>query len=105
MACRRPALQLKSRVALTLRPVCGLTTTEIARAFLDQEVTMGQRLSRAKAKIAGAGIAFAVPTIEHWPGRLDAAQTASYGRAIAMSLGQAEVLFLKKRLASLGAAP
>jgi RNA polymerase sigma factor (sigma-70 family) len=77
-ACCHPALELKSRVALTLRTVCGLTTTEIARAFLDQEATMGQRLSRAKAKIAGAGISFEVPTIEHWPGRLDAVLTTVY---------------------------
>ena len=77
-ACCHPALELKSRVALTLRTVCGLTTTEIARAFLDQEATMGQRLSRAKAKIAGAGIAFEVPAAEHWPRRLDAVLTTIY---------------------------
>jgi RNA polymerase sigma-70 factor (ECF subfamily) len=77
-ACCHPALELKSRVALTLRTVCGLTTTEIARAFLDQEATMGQRLSRAKTKIAGAGIAFEVPAAEHWPGRLDAVLTTVY---------------------------
>lgn len=77
-ACCHPALELKSRVALTLRTVCGLTTTEIARAFLDQETTMGQRLSRAKAKIAAAGIGFEVPTSEHWAGRLDAALTTIY---------------------------
>jgi RNA polymerase sigma factor (sigma-70 family) len=77
-ACCHPALELKSRVALTLRTVCGLTTTEIARAFLDQEATMGQRLSRAKAKIAAAGIGFEVPSAEHWPGRLDAVLTTIY---------------------------
>lgn len=77
-ACCHPALELKSRVALTLRTVCGLTTTEIARAFLDQEATMGQRLSRAKAKIAGARIAFEVPAAEHWPARLDAVLTTIY---------------------------
>jgi RNA polymerase sigma factor (sigma-70 family) len=76
--CCHPALELKSRVALTLRTVCGLTTGEIARAFLDQEATMGQRLSRAKAKIAGAGIAFEVPAAQHWPGRLDAVLTTLY---------------------------
>ena len=77
-ACCHPALELKSRVALTLRTVCGLTTIEIARAFLDQETTMGQRLSRAKAKIAGAGIAFEVPGAEYWPARLDAVLTTLY---------------------------
>ncbi len=77
-ACCHPALEPKSRVALTLRTVCGLTTPEIARAFLDQETTMGQRLSRSKAKIAAAGIAFEVPTEEHWPARLDAVLTAIY---------------------------
>ncbi len=77
-ACCHPALELKSRVALTLRTVCGLTTTEIARAFLDQEATMGQRLSRAKTKIAGAGIAFEVPGADHWPARLDAVLTTIY---------------------------
>ncbi len=76
--CCHPALELKSRVALTLRTVCGLSTTEIARAFLDHEPTMGQRISRAKAKIAGAGISFFVPTAEHWPARLDAVLTTIY---------------------------
>ncbi len=60
-ACCHPALEPKSRIALTLRSVCGLTTPEIARAFLDAEPTMGQRISRAKAKIAAAAIPFAVP--------------------------------------------
>ena len=50
--CCHPALELKSRIALTLRTLGGLTTVEIARAFLDNETTLGQRLSRAKAKIA-----------------------------------------------------
>ncbi len=76
--CCHPALELKSRVALTLRTVCGLSTTEIARAFLDQEPTMGQRISRAKAKIAAAGISFVVPDAEHWPARLDAVLTTIY---------------------------
>ena len=77
-ACCHPALEPKSRVALTLRTVCGLTTPEIARAFLDAEPTMGQRISRAKAKIAGAGIPFAVPEAEHWPARLDTVLTTLY---------------------------
>lgn len=77
-ACCHPALEMKSRVALTLRSVCGLTTSEIARGFLDQETTMGQRLSRAKTKIAGAGIRFEIPEAEHWPARLDAVLTTIY---------------------------
>jgi predicted RNA polymerase sigma factor len=77
-ACCHPALEPKSRVALTLRTVCGLTTPEIARAFLDAEPTMGQRISRAKAKIAAAGIPFAVPEAEHWPARLEAVLTTIY---------------------------
>lgn len=77
-ACCHPALEMKSRVALTLRTVCGLTTGEIAAVFLDQEPTMGQRLSRAKAKIEAAGIGFEVPDAEHWPARLDAVLTTIY---------------------------
>jgi RNA polymerase sigma factor (sigma-70 family) len=77
-ACCHPALEAKSRVALTLRSVCGLTTPEIARAFLDAEPTMGQRLSRAKAKIAAAGIPFEVPDPEVWPARLDTVLTSVY---------------------------
>lgn len=77
-ACCHPALDAKSRVALTLRSVCGLTTPEIARAFLDNDTTMGQRLSRAKAKIAAAGIPFAVPDVALWPARLDAVLTTIY---------------------------
>lgn len=77
-ACCHPALEPKSRVALTLRTVCGLTTAEIARAFLDAEPTMGQRLSRAKAKIARAGIPFAIPGPDLWAERLDTVLTAIY---------------------------
>jgi RNA polymerase sigma factor (sigma-70 family) len=76
--CCHPALEQKSQVALTLRTVCGLTTTDIARAFLDAEPTMGQRLSRAKAKIAAAGIPFAVPGPEEWDARLQAVLTVIY---------------------------
>ena len=77
-ACCHPALEMKSRVALTLRTVCGVTTAEIARAFLDAEPTMGQRLSRAKAKITAAGIPFELPEAEQWPARLDAVLTTIY---------------------------
>lgn len=77
-ACCHPALEPKSRVALTLRTVCGLTTPEIARAFLDAEPTMGQRISRAKSKIAAAGIPFAVPEADQWPARLETVLTTIY---------------------------
>ncbi|MGL6211840.1 MAG: RNA polymerase sigma factor, partial [Paracoccaceae bacterium] len=76
--CCHPALDPKSRVALTLRTLGGLNTTEIARAFLDTEPTMGQRLSRAKAKIAAAGIPFAVPGPEDWAERLQSVLTVVY---------------------------
>lgn len=76
--CCHPALEEKSRVALTLRTVCGLTTEEIARMFLDTASTMGQRLSRAKSKIALAGIPFAVPGPEEWDDRLRTVLTTIY---------------------------
>jgi predicted RNA polymerase sigma factor len=76
--CCHPALEQKSQVALTLRTVCGLTTTDIAHAFLDNEPTMGQRLSRAKSKIAAAGIPFRVPGPEEWDERLLAVLTVAY---------------------------
>jgi RNA polymerase sigma-70 factor (ECF subfamily) len=76
--CCHPALDPKSRVALTLRTLGGLTTSEIARAFLDRETTMGQRLSRARAKITAAGIPFAVPGPEAWAARLDSVLTVIY---------------------------
>jgi len=76
--CCHPALDPKSRVALTLRSIAGLTTPEIARAFLDAEPTMGQRLSRAKAKIAAAGIPYAVPNPEDWPERLQSVLAVIY---------------------------
>jgi RNA polymerase sigma factor (sigma-70 family) len=76
--CCHPALEPKSRIALTLRTLGGLTTTEIARAFLDTETTMGQRLSRAKSKIANAGIPYAVPGPEEWVERLHSVLTVIY---------------------------
>ena len=69
-ACCHPALDRKSSVALTLRSIAGLSTPAIARAFLDNDSTMGQRITRAKAKIAAAGIPFAIPEAPEWPDRL-----------------------------------
>jgi RNA polymerase sigma factor (sigma-70 family) len=76
--CCHPALDQKSRVALTLRTLGGLSTADIARAFLDNEPAMGQRLSRAKAKIAAAGIPYAVPGPEDWAERLDSVLAVTY---------------------------
>ena len=68
--CCHPALAMESRVALTLRMVAGLTVPEIARAFLVQEATMGQRITRAKAKIKAARIPYRVPSAEDLPARV-----------------------------------
>lgn len=76
--CCHPALEPKTRVALTLRTVCGLTTAQVAAVFLDPEPTMGQRLTRAKTKIAAAGIPFVIPGPEAWDDRLNAVLNVVY---------------------------
>jgi RNA polymerase sigma-70 factor (ECF subfamily) len=68
--CCHPALAMETRVALTLRMVGGLTVPEIARAFLVPETTIGQRITRAKAKIKAARIPYRVPSAEDLPARI-----------------------------------
>ncbi|WP_228812445.1 sigma-70 family RNA polymerase sigma factor [Nocardia otitidiscaviarum] len=73
--CCHPALSIEAQVALTLRLVCGLTTAEVARAFLVGESTMAARITRAKKKIAAARIPYRVPAPAELPERIDAVLT------------------------------
>jgi RNA polymerase sigma factor (sigma-70 family) len=76
--CCHPSLSRPSAIALTLRAVAGLTTTEIARAFFVPEATMAQRVSRAKRTIKSSGIGFALPSREEWNERLAAVLAVLY---------------------------
>jgi len=110
--CCHPALALDARVALTLRTLGGLTTPEIARAFLVPEPTLAQRLVRAKRKIRDAGIPYRVPPAHLLPERLDGVlrvlylvfnegHTASTGDALVRRELCAEAIRLTRILASL----
>jgi RNA polymerase sigma-70 factor (ECF subfamily) len=73
--CCHPAIGTDAQVALTLRLLCGLTTAEVARAFLVSEATMAARITRAKKKISLARIPYRVPPVEELPSRIDAVLT------------------------------
>ncbi len=109
--CCHPAIAAEARAALTLRLVCGLSAAEIAAAFLVPEPTLLQRLTRAKRKIAAAGVPFTVPGPADWAERLEAVLVTldiAYARAHADAAGAgrhagfaSEILALTATLAAL----
>jgi RNA polymerase sigma-70 factor (ECF subfamily) len=110
--CCHPALAPEARIALTLREVCGLTTDEIARAFLTTPPTLAQRIVRAKAKIRDARIPYQVPSAADLPERLDAVlhvvylvfnegYTASSGESLARPELSGEAIRLGRLLCQL----
>jgi RNA polymerase sigma-70 factor (ECF subfamily) len=109
--CCHPAIAADARIALTLRLVCGLSTAEIADAFLVSEPTIAQRLVRAKRKIADAAVPFEIPAKEAWAERLDSVLSTlevAYGSAHADAAGTGphagyatEILELTRVLAEL----
>jgi RNA polymerase sigma-70 factor (ECF subfamily) len=114
--CCHPALAPEARVALTLREVCGLTTEEIARAFLMTAPTLAQRIVRAKAKIRHARISYEVPSPEELPDRLDtvlqvvylvfsAGYSASSGASLTRADLSAEAIRLGRLLLELSPEP
>jgi RNA polymerase sigma-70 factor (ECF subfamily) len=105
--CCHPALAMEARVALTLTVVAGLSTADVARMFLVPEPTMGQRLLRAKRRIANAGVPYRVPDAADLPERLDGvlavvylAFTQGYAGAAAPELAE-EAIRLGRLLADL----
>jgi len=109
--CCHPAIAPDARAALTVRTVCGLSTGEIAHAFLTSEATLAQRLVRAKRKIAEAGVPFEIPGPNLWSERLDAVLSTlevAYSKAHEDAAGAgphaayaAEMLNLSQMLAEL----
>ncbi len=110
--CCHPALPPETRVALTLREVCGLTTEEIAHAFLTVPSTLAQRIVRAKAKIRNARIPYQVPSPPELPNRLDTVlqviylifnegYSASWGESLTRSDLSGESIRLGRLLAEL----
>ena len=90
--CCHPALAVEARVALSLRAVVGLTTAQIARAFLVGEATMAQRIVRAKRKIVVAGIPLTMPPADQWAERLDDVLTVTclmFNEAYVSTAGEA----------------